>query len=172
VPPASPSGEYRWPIRLAWCLMATLLFAAGATKLLVSGTSWVFSDNFSILLAQRHYGGTTPMVDWGLAIAASPWLAKLMAAQAIGVELLFPLALFDRRARLIFPAAMFLMQLGIGVLMNVWFGPFMYSYVFWVPWSALLARFGAASPSREPSAAPDLRSPVGLAPVGDVRAER
>ena len=173
VPPVAPSGEYRWPIRLAWCLMSVILFAAGATKLLVSGTSWVFSDNFAILLAQRHYGGTLPMVDWGLAIAATPWLARLFAAQAIAVELLFPLALIDRRARFIFPAAMFAMQLGIGVLMNVWFGPFMYSYVFWVPWSALLARFGAPSTSRERSAAAnDLGPRVGLSPVGDVRAER
>ena len=137
--PPAPSGEYRWPIRLAWCTMSLIIFAAGATKTIVSGPSWIFSDNFAILLAQRHYGGVAPMVDWGLWIASVKWLCWLFAAGAILTELLFPLALFDRRLRLLLPAAMFGMQIGIGVLMNVWFGPFMYSYLFWVPWTALLA---------------------------------
>ena len=140
--PPAPSGEYRWPIRLAWCLMSVIFFAAGATKLMTSGASWVFSDNFAILLAQRHYTNT-PIVDWGLQIAGMKWAAWTLAAGAILTELLFPLALFDRRARVLFPAAMFFMQIGIGVFMEVWFGPFMYTYVMWVPWAAIAHRMGA-----------------------------
>ena len=43
-------------------------------------------------------------------------------------------------ARRVLPAAMLLMQLGIGLLMNVWFWPFMYCYLFWVPWDRILGR--------------------------------
>jgi hypothetical protein len=143
----APSGEYRWPIRLAWCVMSLIFFAAGATKLLTSGAAWVFSENFQILLAQRHYTNT-PMLDWGLRIAAVKWLAWIMAAGSILTELLFPLALFDRRARVIFPVTMFAMQIGIGVFMEVWFGPFMYTYVMWVPWSAIAWRLGAPGAAR------------------------
>jgi hypothetical protein len=32
------------------------------------------------------------------------------------------------------------MQLGIGLLMNVWFWPFMFCYLFWVPWNRILGR--------------------------------
>lgn len=142
--PPAPSGEYRWPIRLVWVTMSLIFFAAGMAKLRASGLSWVFSDNFAILLTQRHYSETPPMVDWGLHVAAVPWLTYLMAAGSIAAELLFPLALVDRRLRVLFPLAMFGLQLGIGVLMNVWFGPFLYTYLFWVPWLAIACRLGLA----------------------------
>ena len=40
-----------------------------------------------------------PVTTWGLDIAASPWLHHGMAAATLGLELLFPLALFSPRAR-------------------------------------------------------------------------
>jgi hypothetical protein len=54
------------------------------------------------------------------------------------LELSMPLALFSRRARVVLPVLLFLMQLGIGLLMNVWFLQFVLVYMFWVPWERVL----------------------------------
>jgi hypothetical protein len=69
-----------------------------------------------------------------------PALTLAMAAGSVLLELSMPLALFSRRARAVLPAMLFLMQLGIGLLMNVWFGQFVLVYVFWVPWERLMGK--------------------------------
>src|SRR4030095_11795292 len=38
-----PSGEYTWPIRLVWVLMAFVFFGAGLSKLRHAGLEWVLS---------------------------------------------------------------------------------------------------------------------------------
>jgi hypothetical protein len=137
-PAPAPSGEYRWPIRAVWLTLTFVFFAAGVAKIRASGLGWIFSENFQILLVQRHYGALPPILELGLWMAKYQWITWIAAASAILVELFFPLALFNRFARYIFPAGMFATQLGIGFLMNVWFGIFMGTYLFWVPWSKLL----------------------------------
>jgi hypothetical protein len=138
--PAPPSGEYRWPVRAVWLTMALVFFAAGMAKVIQGGFAWVFSEHFEISLVQRFYDPNPPAVRLGLWIAAHPWLARTMAAGSLLGELLFPLALFSRRARRVLPPVMLLMQLGIGLLMNVWFWTFMYCYLFWVPWDRIVNR--------------------------------
>lgn len=134
------SGEYRWPVRAVWVTMALVFFAAGMAKVIKGGPAWVFSEHFEISLVQRFYDPNPPDVRLGLWVARHPWLARTMAAGSLAGELLFPLALFSRRARRVLPAALLLMQLGIGVVMNVWFWTFMYCYLFWVPWDRFLTR--------------------------------
>jgi hypothetical protein len=131
-------GEYRWPVRAVWLTMAMILFAAGTSKLMQGGIAWVTSDHFPISLVQRHYDPNPPAVRWGLVIAQHPFLSRPSAAAAIALELAAPLALVSITARRLVPAATFLMQVGIGVLMNVWFTPFLFAYVFWVPWEVIL----------------------------------
>jgi hypothetical protein len=57
-----------------------------------------------------------------------------MAAGTVALELGFPLALVFRIVRWPIIIAMFLMQVGIGLTMGIWFIPFLLMYVFWVPW--------------------------------------
>jgi hypothetical protein len=40
------------------------------------------------------------------------------------------------------------MQLGIGIVMNVWFTSFMYVYLFWVPWDKVLQAIRARAARR------------------------
>ena len=140
-PPRVRSGEYRWPVRAVWVVMATIFFAAGMAKVIQGGPAWVFSDNMAISLVQRYYDvSAPPTLDWGLRVAQHPWLAESMAAGSLLLELAAPLALFSRRLRRVLPWMLLAMQIGIGLLMNVWFTRFFFAYVFWVPWTCLMPR--------------------------------
>ena len=138
-PPAS--GEYRWPVRAVWVTMATIFFAAGMAKVIQGGAAWVFSEHMEISLVQRYYDTAgPPPLDWGLRVARQPWLAKTMAAGSVLLELAAPLALFSRRLRRVLPWMLLAMQVGIGLLMDVWFTRFMFVYLFWMPWDKLVGR--------------------------------
>jgi hypothetical protein len=123
---------------MVWLLMAVVFFTAGATKLRRGGLEWITSSTFASVLVSKHYDPEPPVVRWGLTIAQMPALTLAMAAGSVLLELSMPLALFSRRARIILPLSLFLMQLGIGLLMNVWFLQFVLVYVFWVPWERVL----------------------------------
>ena len=146
--PVAPSGEYRWPVRMVWVLMSVLFFNAGMAKVIRGGLPWVFSENFAILLVQRHYMNSLPAVDWGLWIAKHPLVYKTFAAGSILAEVFLFLALFNRRLRWVLPWALLAMQIGIGLLMRVWFTPYMYVYLFWVPWDTVWARLAETRTSR------------------------
>src|SRR5262249_51151247 len=102
-----------------------------------TGFDWATGDGFSILMIQRFYEPVPPMVPWGLWIANHAMLAHLIAATSLAVEVLFPLSLFNRRLRFLLPAMAFLMQLGIGLMMGIWFLQYLPIFVFWLPWGKL-----------------------------------
>jgi len=131
------SGEYRWPIRMVWLLMCLIFFAAGASKLLRSGHAWITSDHMRYTLILAHHVYPRPSTDLALYVARYPLLCHAMAAGTIALELGFPLALVLGRARFPIVAATLLMQLGIGLLLGVWFLTFIVLYPFWVPWDRL-----------------------------------
>jgi hypothetical protein len=135
------SGEYTWPIRMAWIMLSIVFCAAGATKLIRSGTAWITSDNLQMLLLQHYFTLTDPPTKIGLLIARHPMLCHTLAAMTILVELSFPLALFSRRLRRILVPAAFFMQVGIGIAMGVYFTQFMISYLFWLPWRRIARLF-------------------------------
>lgn len=153
LPPPAPSGEYRWPVRMVWVLMAVLFFNAGMAKVIRGGLDWVTSENMAILMTQRHYmnADSLPALDWGLFIAKHKWLYMTFAAGSILAEVFCFAALFLRYPwRLVPPLSLLGMQVGIGLMMNVWFTPYMVVYLFWVPWGDvgrwLRRRSGAAAP--------------------------
>lgn len=143
-PPGAPpaaGGEYTWPIRGVQVLMALVFLGAGVSKLRDGGLDWIFSDSMAITLIQANYEITNgPLVPWGLHIAQSGWLTRLMALAAVVVEAGYPLALFSRRARWVLVPAVLAMQVAIRVIMGPRFVQFMICNVFWVPWSGVAAR--------------------------------
>jgi hypothetical protein len=139
-PPIGPSGEYRWPVRAVWVLLAIMFFDAGTAKLRVSGLNWAWGQGFSLLMLSRYFDPNPPPLKVGLFIANHVWLARMMGVGSLLVETLFPLALFTRWGRWFFPAAAFAMQMGIGLVMNIWFIHFLGAYLFWVPWDRLAQR--------------------------------
>lgn len=134
------SGEYTWPLRTIWLAMAYVFLAAGASKLRYSGAEWVTSDTlaYSLIINNYHAGSTNdPVTTWGLHLAQSRWLCRLLAASVMTLELLFPLALFSRKLRYIFLPASLLMLISIRLLLGPSFVLLMLCYVFWVPWDRI-----------------------------------
>jgi hypothetical protein len=150
------SGEYTWPIRAIWVMTAVIFFSAGVSKLRHSGLEWVFSDHLAIVLVRHQYfvSDGEPLTSWGLAIAAYPWAPRLLAAISLATEVCYPLALFSRRARLVLVPAGIAFLVGIRLLMGPTFEPFVMCSVFWVPWTRVLAWFGATRRSRAAAAQP------------------
>jgi hypothetical protein len=138
----APSGEYTWPIRMAWVAIALVFFAAGLAKFRYGGLEWITSENMSVLLTRSayHTSDADPISGLGLWIAQSPLLASVIAGMSAIIEFAYPLALVSKRARVFFVPAAFMMLIGIRVLMGPTFGGFLVANVFWVPWSAVLAR--------------------------------
>lgn len=136
--------EYTWPIRFVWVAMALIFCAAGLSKLRHSGLDWILSDNLSLLLLrqQYHLSDGEPLTTWGIWVANHPWVVRGMAATAMAVETLFPLALFSRVARLVLVPAGLAFLIGIRVLMGPTFEQFMMCYVFWIPWHTIVDAIG------------------------------
>lgn len=151
LPHPPPSGEYRWPVRMVWVLMSVLFFNAGMAKAIRGPIfDWIFSENMAILMTQRHYmnQNALPALNWGLFIAKHPILYMTFAASSILGEVFCFLALFIRYPyRLALPLMLLSMQIGIGLLMRVWFTPYMVVYLFWIPWGNIVRRFSSGKPS-------------------------
>ncbi len=140
--PSSPppaSGEYTWPIKSVWLLMALIFFASGFSKLRHSGFSWVTSQNMAIMLVKQHYWASpvNPTLNAGLWIASQPWLYHSLAAATLALELCYPLALLSPFIRWIVVPSMMLTQIGIFLVMGPSFPQFLLANAFWVPWNRL-----------------------------------
>jgi hypothetical protein len=140
-----PSGEYTWPIRMVWLMMALVFLAAGLSKVRYGGVAWVTSANLSIVLerAAYHVSDADPLSRAGLWLAGHPWLSHAVAALTIAIELGFVAALVSPLARTVLVPAEVGMLVGIRVLMGPTFGGFLLANVFWVPWDAVGARAAA-----------------------------
>ena len=132
-----PSGEYRWPARVVWIVMALVFGIAGWQKVRGAGLAWVSPDSFVPQMI-RHFYANEPPTDLALWLSTHRPLMWFAGAAALAGECLFPLALFSRRLRLMLVPAMFVMQANIALLMGIYFWPFMAGYAFWVPWSWLM----------------------------------
>lgn len=131
------SGEYTWPIRTVWLIMATIFFAAGVAKLRHSGLAWVFSDNMAVKLIKMNfmaYIDYPPLLNWGLYLGRYVWLCQILAGVTLLAELTYPLVLFSRRARRLLAPAMFFIFLGSTLIFLPSFIELLACNVFYVPW--------------------------------------
>jgi hypothetical protein len=138
--PVPPSGEYTWPIRAIWVVLALVFFSAGVSKLRTSGLAWVVSDSMAIFLVQHQYhvGNAIPLTALGLVLARQAWLCRCLAAATLVCEVGYPVALVSRPVRALVLPGTLLMQVGIRVLLGPTFLDMMACNVFWVPWGRVL----------------------------------
>lgn len=88
------------PVTSAAVVIVSLVyFFTGWQKLLISGASWVTSENLSWVLAQGSIGVTGWRRDTAMWVAQSGFLPHLLAAITLLVELGFPVAIVWRRVR-------------------------------------------------------------------------
>jgi predicted DCC family thiol-disulfide oxidoreductase YuxK len=149
--PRKLSGEYTWPIRLIWVIMAMIYFEAGVSKLRHSGLGWVTGNSMSIFLqtSQYHVTDAEPLANWGLWMARHGWSTHLLAAMGLSLELSYPLALFSRRLRYLVMASGMMMQTGIAVLMGPNFYQMILCQLLWLPLDRILYWFLGLFPAKK-----------------------
>jgi hypothetical protein len=122
VVPDEPSSRFGAARYIVWMAMALPYVAAGFSKLRNGGLEWFSARNFQYIL---YYSTLRPMefdFDVSLALVEAPeWLFVGMALSAVIGEATYGAVLFSRRARLVLPATMLLMHVGILLLQNILF---------------------------------------------------
>lgn len=123
--PGPAAIRYGWPVRLMAIATVTTYFLTGLAKLRMTGLDWfgrdVLADHiaYSTIRVESIGGPTPPLSDW---VLDRTWLIPPMAAAALAVELLAPLALVLRRFRVAWAIAAIGFHAGTGLLMWVFFG--------------------------------------------------
>jgi hypothetical protein len=149
-PPIEPSGEYRWPIRFVWMLIATAYLVSAASKVMNSGLGYLDPDTMAGFLRQRSFAWyNQPLTDWGYGLANLRWLCTAIAAWTLFAEGFFWLTLISRRARAFLVIGMLFTHIGITLLIGPQFFQWLSVFVFFVPWELMFRRVGAAN--AEPS---------------------
>ena len=132
-------GLYGWPIRLIQLLLTLVFFAAAVAKLRNGGVAWITSDQFALNLLKSSLerssaGPTLPVGTW---LARQDLLCHALAASALLLEFVYPLAWFWRGSRWVLVPAVVTMLVGIRLLMGPLFLTFMLLHLAWIPWPRL-----------------------------------
>jgi hypothetical protein len=134
------SVAYGWPVRTASVVVAGGYFFSGLSKVMFSGPAWITSGNLRWILYASSDGHAAPNVA-GLFVANRAWLATLMAAATMIVELGFPIVLWKPKAAWIFVPAAVALHAGIRLTMGLDYSAWaLTAVVVFVDWPALLAR--------------------------------
>ena len=136
------SWHYGWPVRTAMVVVAGAYFFSGWGKLLHAGPAWVTGGNLRWVLygASDAQGHPNP---FALAVADRAWLAHLLAAATLALELGFPLALWRPRLAWLFVGGAVAMHAGIWLALRLNYWPMAATAcLVFVDWAALADRLG------------------------------
>ncbi|PIB33993.1 hypothetical protein BFP72_00370 [Reichenbachiella sp. 5M10] len=127
------STRYAWSRYAIWMVIAIPYVGAGLSKVRNGGLLWWDAVNFKHIM---FYSTLRPMefdFEWALFFVNAPdYIIEVMALSAILGEILYGSVLFSKRARIILPATMFLMHVGILFLQNILFYDLiLLQLVFW-----------------------------------------
>ena len=136
-----PGVVYAYPILLMRVLLAWSYFSSALIKFRVAGFSYLNPDNLPSL-AIAHSLDNLHDTQFRLAF----WLphfrqyTPIVMALVVGWELLFPLAIFFRKARLIILPLGVVFHLGTLFFMNIFFPYHLAMYLVFVDWERLHRR--------------------------------
>jgi hypothetical protein len=146
-PAPGPSWRFGWPVWTAMVVVAGAYFFSGLAKLLHAGPGWVTSGNLRWVLYASSDAQARPNAA-ALFVADRPWLAHLLAAGTIAVELAFPLALWRPRLAWLLVPAVVALHAGIWVAMRLDYWPMAATVlIVMVDWPALARRLRPGSPT-------------------------
>ena len=138
---ANPRSGYGWSVFICWTVIAMAYFAAGLSKLRTGGWLWWHHENMQTYLFQSSLN---PMhFDFRISLALREAPDFVFAALGFGgllIELFYPLVLFSRMARIVFPALALGLHIGIFFLQNILFLDLMLLQIVFWPWTGLFAR--------------------------------
>jgi hypothetical protein len=141
-----PIWTYAYPILLMQLLMAWTYFSSALIKLRVAGLKYLSVDNLPAL-AIFHSLDNLHDTHFKLAF----WLPQIRSYLPYAValvllwELLFPMAVFWRRARWLILAVGVVFHLSTLFLMNIFFPHQLVLYLMFVDWDGLARRFTVRS---------------------------
>ena len=116
-----PSPEFRWPLALIRLVFSFSYFFPGLAKLRYGGLGWFTAENVAGWLSVNHALTGAPWAPW---LAARPWACGAIALGTLALELLFPLAVFSRRAALVLAPAAAAFHLGSFFALGYFFPSF------------------------------------------------
>jgi hypothetical protein len=139
----TPSGEYGWPRRLTWLLVAEVYLFAAIAKATQSGLAWSGAGNLRRWLLLFTLGGQWPRHALGRWIADRPLWCLAIGIGTVIFEWTFILAVCSRRARRVLVPAGLVLQIGILLAMNIQVGETWLILTF-VDWPAVMERVRGA----------------------------
>lgn len=144
-----PASAYGWSVLLCWAAIAVPYTLCGLSKLRSGGADWWSADNLRAILYVDNLQPMSFHLGLGLRLADAPdWLLSAAALGVVVAESAFVAVLVSRRARLVLPAAMAGVHLGILLFQHV---PFPDLIVTQLIFYNLLGRPGRDSaPARPP----------------------
>jgi hypothetical protein len=111
-----------WPLRLVQVLLCQIYFFAGYAKLVTSGLAWPAPENVRGYLLLLNQGlSSAPAGSAGYALADVPWACALLGWGGLAFELLFPLVLVSRAARLVLLPLALAFHVANGLLFRIFF---------------------------------------------------
>ena len=146
------SRRWGWPVRVSLAAVAVVYAACAVQKLRHTGLTWVTGDNMRWILYGAAAGSRAPTRAVALFVADRAWLAHLVAAWLLGVELAAPVLLARPRARPVFVALVVVLHLGTWLTLGL---------DYW-GWALTVAVVALPSPGRAGSPGP---APAGPTPV-------
>jgi hypothetical protein len=160
-PSTGSVGEaYGWPVRTAMVVVALAYLFVGLQKLRYSGLDWIATDNLRWVL----YGSSDAQADsneLALFVADRAWLAHLLAAGTMAVEIGFILCLPFTKLRWLFVPGAVGLHLGIMLAMGLDYSAqaltVIIVFVNWVAVAEAAAAWttvGRRDPRASPKAAP------------------
>jgi hypothetical protein len=120
--PDAPGQTPVWPLRLVQVLLCQIYFFAGYAKLVTSGLAWPAAENVRRYLLLLNQGlSSDPAGSLGYALADVTWACALLGWGGLAFELLFPLVLVSRAARLVLLPLAVAFHLANGLLFRIFF---------------------------------------------------
>lgn len=117
-----PTMRYGWARYVIWMCVAIPYVEAGASKLRNTGLDWWHAHNMRQMLSADSLKPNTEKDNLTLMLDEAPdWIFAGLGLAGVGGELLMGLVLFSATARVIMPAVMVSMHLGIKLFQGILF---------------------------------------------------
>jgi len=147
--PSVSSQDYGWPFVFLRVLFCVVFFQAGLSKLINGGWDWLSGESLQNRMIHAFVWPFNPydriLMDWNRELFSSRALCSLAAIGSVALELLCPLALWNRRLRgpLILSLAFFQIVVRFTIFVN--FSGYVPLYLAWVPWERLCSHHKAGN---------------------------
>ncbi|MFK7769443.1 MAG: hypothetical protein AB8B55_19655 [Mariniblastus sp.] len=137
---------YGWCRFACWAMIAICYFGAGYSKLTNGGLMWWAGENLRQIVLTDCMNPM--MFDWDVGLKLKDMPLAMFAGMglwALVIETLYPMVLFSRWARFVFPVAAVGMHLGIFFFQNILFLDLILLQLMFVNWDRVVGQSAAVN---------------------------